>query len=58
MGETTSVQPLPLDEINRGEVRLSGFGATLDKAVIVVAAASDGTTQAAAYRYSLRPAQP
>jgi hypothetical protein len=58
MDESTSVQPLPLDEANRGEVRLSGFGSTLDKAVIVVAAASDGTTQAAPYRYSLRPAQP
>ena len=58
MGETTSVRPLPLDAANRGEVRLSGFGSTLDKAVIVVAAASDGTTQTAPYRYSLRPAQP
>jgi len=58
MGETTNVRTLPLDEANRGEVRLSGFGTTLDKAVIVVAAASDGTTQAAPYRYSLRPAQP
>jgi hypothetical protein len=58
MGGTTSVQPLPLDAANRGEVRLSGFGSSLDKAVIVVAAASDGTTQTAPYRYSLRPAQP
>ncbi|MCJ7509311.1 MAG: immune inhibitor A [Dehalococcoidia bacterium] len=58
MGETTSVRTLPLDAANRGEVRLSGFGSTLDKAVIVVAAASDGTTQTAPYRYSLRPAQP
>jgi immune inhibitor A len=58
MGETTSVRPLTLDKANRGEIRLSGFGATLDKAVIVVAAASDGTTQAAPYRYSLRPAEP
>jgi hypothetical protein len=58
MGETTSVPTLPLDAANRGEVRLSGFGSTLDKAVIVVAAASDGTTQTAPYRYSLRPAQP
>jgi len=58
MGETTSVRPLPLDAANRGEVRLSGFGSTLDKAVIVVAAASDGTTQTAPYRYSLRAAQP
>jgi immune inhibitor A len=58
MGETTSVRPLALDEANRGEVRLSGFGATLDRAVIVVAAASDGTRQAAPYSYALRPAQP
>jgi immune inhibitor A len=58
MGETTSVRTLSLDEANRGEVRLSGFGAGLDKAVIVVAAATDGTTQAAPYSYSLRPAQP
>jgi immune inhibitor A len=58
MGGTTSVQTLSLDEANRGEVRLSGFGAGLDKAVIVVAAASDGTTQTAPYSYSLRPAQP
>ena len=58
MGETTSVRPLLLDAANRGEVRLSGFGSNLDKAVIVVAAASDGTTQTAPYRYSLRLAQP
>jgi immune inhibitor A len=58
MGETISVRRLPLDEANRGEVRLSGFGATLDKAVIVVAAASDGTRQMAPYRYSVRAAEP
>jgi immune inhibitor A len=58
MGETTSVRTLSLDEANRGEVRLSGFGAGLDKAVIVVAAATDGTTQTAPYSYSLSPAQP
>ena len=58
MGESTRVRPLPLDDANRGEVRLSGFGSTLDKAVIVVAAASDGTTQTAPYGYSLRAAQP
>jgi immune inhibitor A len=48
----------PLDAANQGEVRLSGFGSTLDKAVIVVAAASDGTRQAAPYRYSVRAAEP
>jgi immune inhibitor A len=58
MGETTSVRRLPLDAANRGDVRLSGFGSTLDKAVIVVAAASDGTRQTVSYGYSLRAAQP
>jgi immune inhibitor A len=58
MGETTSVRRLPLDAANRGEVRLSGFGSTLDKAIIVVAAASDDTRQTASYGYTLRAAQP
>jgi hypothetical protein len=58
MGETTSVTTVPLDEANRGEVRLSGFGTTLDKTTIVVAATTDGTRQTASYRYSLRAAAP
>jgi immune inhibitor A len=58
MGETTSVRRLPLDAANRGEVRLSGFGSTLDKAIIFVAAASDDTRQTASYGYTLRAAQP
>jgi hypothetical protein len=39
-------------------VRLSGFGSTLDKAVVAVAAATDDTRQPATYRYSLQPAGP
>jgi hypothetical protein len=58
MGQTTSVTKVPLDENNLGEVRLSGFGSTLEKAVIVVAAVTDGTRQPATYRYSLRPPSP
>jgi hypothetical protein len=58
MGQTTTVTTLPLDEVNSGEVRLSGFGSTLDKAVIVVAAVTDGTRQTASYRYSLQPDGP
>jgi len=57
-GQTTTVTTLPLDELNAGEVRLSGFGSTLEKAVIVIAAATDDTRQPATYRYSLRPAGP
>ena len=58
MGETTTVTTVPLSDVNTGEVRLSGFGSTLDKAVIVIAAATDGTRQTASYRYSLQPAGP
>ncbi len=53
MGDTTSVRTVPLDEGNRGEIGLSGFGATLRKAVVVIAGATDGTRQAAGYGYSL-----
>jgi hypothetical protein len=58
IGQTTTVMTVPLDELNSGEVRLSGFGSTLDKAVIVIAAATDGTRQPAVYGYSLQPAGP
>lgn len=58
MGETTRVRTLPLDAANRGDVLLPDFGSTLDKAVVVVAAATDGTTETATYRYSLQPASP
>ena len=58
IGQTTEVTTMPLDQVNAGEVRLSGFGSTLDKAVIVIAAATDGTRQPAPYQYSLQPAGP
>ena len=58
IGQTTTVTAVPLDEANSGQVRLSGFGSTLDKAVIVIAAATDGTRQPAVYQYSLQPAGP
>lgn len=57
-GQNTTVRQMPLDANNRGEVRLSGFGRGLEKAIIVIAALTDGTTEPAAYRYSLRQAEP
>lgn len=53
VGRQTTVRDVELDADNRAEVRLSGFGAGLEKAVIVVAAVSEGTTEVANYRYSL-----
>lgn len=52
-GQQTTVRDLPLDGANRAEIRLSGFGQGLETAVIVVAAASEGTTELAGYRYRL-----
>jgi len=52
-GQETRVRDVPLDAGNRAEVRLSGFGEGLEKAVIVVAAATEGTTEPAGYRYRL-----
>jgi immune inhibitor A len=54
VGEETTVTDVPLDEENHAEVRLSGFGEGLDKAVLVVAGATEVTTETAGYSYSLR----
>lgn len=57
-GQETTIRQVPLDAKNRGQVRLSGFGQGLKKAVIVIAAATDGTSEPATYRYHLRQAGP
>jgi hypothetical protein len=53
IGTETRVTDVPLDADNHAEIRLSGFGADLTKAVILVAGATDGTSEPATYRYSL-----
>jgi hypothetical protein len=53
IGTETRVTDVPLDADNHAEIRLSGFGAGLTKAVILIAGATDGTSEPATYRYSL-----
>jgi hypothetical protein len=53
MGAETRVTDVPLDAGNDAEIRLSDFGAGLTKAVIIIAAATEGTSEPATYRYSL-----
>jgi immune inhibitor A len=53
IGNETRVSDVPLDADNHAEIRLSGFGAGLTKAVVLIAAATDGTSEPATYRYSL-----
>ena len=52
-GSETRVTDVPLDADNHAEIRLSGFGAGLTKAIILIAAATDGTSEPATYHYSL-----
>ena len=54
IGDETKVTDVPLDGENRAEVRLRGFGERLRRAVMVIAGATEGTTEPAHYRYSLR----
>jgi immune inhibitor A len=52
-GAKTRVTDVPLDASNDAEIRLSGFGTGLTKAVILIAGATEGTSEPASYRYSL-----
>ncbi len=54
IGDETKVTDVALDEENHAEVRLTGFGDGLRKAVLVIAGATEGTTEPAQYSYSLR----
>jgi len=54
IGAETRVTDVPLDADNHAEIRLSGFGAGLTKAVILIAGATEGTSEPATYRYSLQ----
>jgi len=53
IGAETRVTDVSLDAENNAEIRLSGFGTGPSKAVILIAAATDGTSEPATYRYSL-----
>ena len=53
VGGETRVVDVPLDADNHAEIRLAGFGAGLTKAVILIAGATEGTSEPATYRYSL-----
>ncbi len=53
VGAETRVSEIALDDENRASIELRGFGEGITKAVIVIAAMSEGTTEPAGYGYSL-----
>ncbi|MCH7811496.1 MAG: immune inhibitor A [Chloroflexi bacterium] len=52
-GSPPAVQVIPLDGENKGTVRLAGLGSEYQRAVIVVMGTTEGTTEAARYRYEI-----
>lgn len=53
MGAETRVTDVPLDASNHADIRLDRFGSGLTKAVILVAGATEDTSEPATYRYAL-----
>jgi hypothetical protein len=53
MGDTPEVQDYPLSDQNMVNVHLSGLGSEYQRAVFVVVALTDGTTERAGYRYDV-----
>jgi hypothetical protein len=55
-GETT-VEDVPLDASNRGEVTIRGVGTSIQRAVLIVSAVSPVTTREAGFRLTAEPAK-
>jgi hypothetical protein len=58
IGAETRVTDVPLDAGNDAAISFLDFGAGLTKAVIIVAAATEGTSESATYQYSLTTSAP
>ncbi|MFQ5878870.1 MAG: hypothetical protein ACE5IZ_01675, partial [Dehalococcoidia bacterium] len=56
--EGVTVRRVPLDAANHASIELEGFGDGLQRAVLVVAATTEGTSERATYRYSVGPVAP
>jgi immune inhibitor A len=55
LGAETRVQRIELDEAQRGQWVIEGFGDQVERAVLVVSALAPKTTELAAYQYSVEP---
>ena len=57
MGEETGVRRIELDEAQRGQWVIEGFGGEVERAVLVVSALAPKTTEVAGYQYSVESVQ-
>jgi hypothetical protein len=53
VGEGVEVRRMALDEQNRGGITITGLGATLDRAALIVSGLTPVTTELAGYEYKL-----
>jgi hypothetical protein len=55
MGDTITIRDMPLDRDGKGSLVLKGFGAGLERAVVIIAPIAPKTTQQASYVLSVEP---
>jgi len=53
MGQTVTVQEVPLNEINYGTLTIEGLGSEVERAVLVVSGLAPVTSEVASYEYTL-----
>lgn len=53
IGDEINVRPISLDQTNRGTLTVTGFGDTVDKAILIISGLTPTTTQPASYEYIL-----
>jgi hypothetical protein len=54
-GGQMRVLGMPLDDAQRGRIEVRGLGATVDRAILVIAALAPATTEVATYKYTIEP---
>ena len=55
LGAETRVRRMDLDEVQKGQLVIEGFGDEVERAVLVVSASAPKTTEVAGYQYSVEP---
>jgi len=53
IGDEIEVRSLSLDQTNYGDLKVSGLGGTIDRAVLIISGVTPVTSQPASYKYTL-----
>lgn len=58
LGDRPQVEQMQLDESNRGQLKISGFGKDFNRAVLAISGLARYTTEVASYKYDVKIAAP